>query len=624
LTVAERLSQLTYPDATAIDHSYGTGSGNEDMMGVVKQVKNGATVLTDYSHLGVDRTVIADYTTQPGVQLTYYASSGTTDAGDQYVGLDRFGRVIDQRWHKAGTDKERVKYGFDRASNRQWRQNTVAGTGQDEFYTYDGLYQVKTLDRGTLTGTPPTGISGTPSWEEDWNYDPTGNWRGGSSAYLTKVSGTTTLNQNRTHNVANELTAISTTTGTAWPNPTLDANGNMTKVPKPLDLGNSYDLKYDAWNRLVEVKPTGGSVLATYRYDGAFRRVTALISSNTRHYYYSDQWQVVEERLNALTTADKRFVWGKRYTDDLILRDNGATRHYVLHDYYNVTAIVDTSGTVLERYGYDAFGTVRYMNASFGSASSSYSWETLYGAYRYDSDTGLYQVRFRYHHPKLGRWINRDPIGEVAGTNLYAYVGNNGPNSVDWLGLTDCTALKAAIARVKESIHSALRSMSDINQMFDSAQTSAGISLCISALFAAQTATGLGKALSANASETAPVLTGATKGTLPVGVFTSSGTVGVAGSFEFKATMYAANAADAARNTGAALIGAKEAGSTVAQEGAQDVSETVQRVLDPYGRLADVQNDLGASMSAQTYQTIQDLQGLLRGMMDEYRRNCSN
>jgi hypothetical protein len=81
-------------------------------------------------------------------------------------------------------------------------------------------------------------------------------------------------------------------------------------------------------------------------------------------------------------------------------------------------------------------------------------------------------------------------------------------------------------------------------------------------------------------------------------------------------------AADAARNTGAALIGAKEAGSTLAQEGAQDASKAVQRILDPYGRLADVQNDLGASMSAQTYQTIKNLQGSLRGMMDEYRRNC--
>jgi RHS repeat-associated protein len=328
---------------------------------------------------------------------------------------------------------QRVKYGYDRASNRQWRQNTVAGTGQDEFYTYDGLEQVKTLKRGTLTGSPPIGIGGTPSWEEDWNYDPTGNWRGSSTAYLTKVNGSTTLNQNREHNVANEITDITRTTGTNWPVPTHDEAGNMTKVPRPLSLGNGFDLKWDAWNRLVEVKNTGGSVVATYGYDGAHRRVTKVAGGNTRHYYYSDRWQVVEERLNALTTADKRFVWGVRSIDDLVLRNHGATRHYALSDAMgSVTAIVSTAGTVQERYGYDGFGQPRYLDASFGSrANSSYTWETLFDGYRYDPESGLYQVRYRYLHPRLGRWVSRDPIGEVGGVNLSGYVNNAVTGHVD-------------------------------------------------------------------------------------------------------------------------------------------------------------------------------------------------
>ncbi|WCJ60937.1 hypothetical protein NXS98_07410 [Fontisphaera persica] len=205
------------------------------------------------------------------------------------------------------------------------------------------------------------------------------------------------------------------------------------------------------------------------------------------------------------------------------------------------------------------------------------------------------------------------------GLNFYGYVGNDPINYIDSFGWTDCAALKVAIARMSDSIHNALHSMSDINQMFDSAQTSAKISLGISVAFAAQSVTGLGKALTANASKTAPIFTSATRGTIPVGVFTPSGKVAVAGSFEFNYAMYAANAA---RNTGAAAIGAKDIGSTLALEGAQDASNTVERILDPYGRLADEQNDLGASMSAQTYETIKGLQGTLRGMVDEYQRNC--
>jgi RHS repeat-associated protein len=91
---------------------------------------------------------------------------------------------------------------------------------------------------------------------------------------------------------------------------------------------------------------------------------------------------------------------------------------------------------VLERYGYNGFGGVRYMNGSFGSIPvSGYDWETLFCSYRHDSESGLYQVRFRYLHPLLGRWTSRDPIQEQGGLNLYAYVGNNTINKIDSLGL---------------------------------------------------------------------------------------------------------------------------------------------------------------------------------------------
>ena len=51
-----------------------------------------------------------------------------------------------------------------------------------------------------------------------------------------------------------------------------DAAGNMTKVPKPTSWTAHYDLKYDAWNRLTEVKD-GASTVATYEYDGLNRRI---------------------------------------------------------------------------------------------------------------------------------------------------------------------------------------------------------------------------------------------------------------------------------------------------------------------------------------------------------------
>ncbi len=49
--------------------------------------------------------------------------------------------------------------------------------------------------------------------------------------------------------------------------------------------------------------------------------------------------------------------------------------------------------------------------------------------------TGLSDFGMRYYSATLGRWLNRDPIGNLGGANVYAYVGNNPTNRTDYLGL---------------------------------------------------------------------------------------------------------------------------------------------------------------------------------------------
>jgi RHS repeat-associated protein len=41
---------------------------------------------------------------------------------------------------------------------------------------------------------------------------------------------------------------------------------------------------------------------------------------------------------------------------------------------------------------------------------------------------------YRYYHPQTGRLINKDPIEEEGGINLYAFVGTDGVNRWDKLG----------------------------------------------------------------------------------------------------------------------------------------------------------------------------------------------
>jgi hypothetical protein len=42
---------------------------------------------------------------------------------------------------------------------------------------------------------------------------------------------------------------------------------------------------------------------------------------------------------------------------------------------------------------------------------------------------------YRFYDPETGRWPSRDPIGERGGVNLYGFVGNDGVNERDYLGM---------------------------------------------------------------------------------------------------------------------------------------------------------------------------------------------
>jgi RHS repeat-associated protein len=280
------------------------------------------------------------------------------------------------------------------------------------------------------------------------------------------TSGATTLNQTRTHTQANETTAIGATVGTDWADPVLDRDGNMTRVPKPATPNQLWRLTYDAWNRLVQVVDdiSPNPVIAKHKYDGLHRRIVKLKPNGAnwdrRDYYYSCEWQVVEER-ELLSTASQttvatlpkfQWLWDIRYIDAVLLRDENKDgdgdcvdgtdqRLYYAQDAnFNVTALLNTAGTVVERVLYDAYGKSTLWNAAWSATQSStlYNNEVLYAGYRLDPESGLYQVRHRNYHPTLGRWVQRDPIGYQDGMNLYEYVKSGPFTYTDPYGLNCC------------------------------------------------------------------------------------------------------------------------------------------------------------------------------------------
>ena len=137
-----------------IHFTYGTSGGDADRLNRLEAIKadSGGNPGDDAGGLllsGREPVVEIDYA-EPDVKLDLIGS------GHSYSGFDRFGRIVDQKWHDYGAsaDRDRFKYGYDQASNRTYRELTPS-SAKDEFYTYDGMHRLKNSTGGISTGRTP-------------------------------------------------------------------------------------------------------------------------------------------------------------------------------------------------------------------------------------------------------------------------------------------------------------------------------------------------------------------------------------------------------------------------------------------------------------------------------------
>jgi RHS repeat-associated protein len=142
---------------------------------------------------------------------------------------------------------------------------------------------------------------------------------------------------------------------------------------------------------------------------------------------------------SAIAAVDQRFI-------DSSIRNRVGPAQYPLHRGHDRLAQPANSilaGTVRERanqtssiqaqYSYDPYGQQTRVAGTGPDSDFGYA-----GAYVHQP-SGLLLMGARFYSPTLGRFINRDPIGESGGVNLYAYVANNPINRTDPLGLQPIT-----------------------------------------------------------------------------------------------------------------------------------------------------------------------------------------
>lgn len=219
-----------------------------------------------------------------------------------------------------------------------------------------------------------------------------------------------------TYASANNLNQYGTVGGVAQ---SYDASGCLTN-------DGSFSYIFNAENMLTQVKNAAGSTtIASYLYDPMMRQVQKLVGAVKTNFYYSG-FERLADYDGTAGTLQNRYVYGVGMDEILIQVASGGTKtYYHANNQGSVVATTSAAGAVLNRYKYGPFGE----SAPLTGTTHGYSGQ------KYDAETGLYYYKMRHYSPKIGRFLQSDPVGLNAGLNLYTYCANSPLTATDSLGL---------------------------------------------------------------------------------------------------------------------------------------------------------------------------------------------
>ena len=201
---------------------------------------------------------------------------------------------------------------------------------------------------------------------------------------------------------------------------TTDAIGNLT------DDG-TWSYAWQHGRQLYEMSKSGTSVAFGYDFDG--KRITKTVGDTTYSYHYLGS-QLAEMSWNS---NNLHFTYDE--VGPMSVAYGGAEYFYLKNAQGDVTGLVDSSGTQVVAYTYDAWGNPLTTTGTMANTLGELN-PFRYRGYVYDTETGLYYLQSRYYNPQMGRFINADgelsDVGDsVKGYNLFSYCQNNPTNMSD-------------------------------------------------------------------------------------------------------------------------------------------------------------------------------------------------
>lgn len=326
-------------------------------------------------------------------------------------------------------------YAFDDLGRRS---SVTFGNGSVQSFGYDASQRLATLTNNL------GGAATTHDLTQTFAYNPAGQIASvarSNDAYAWQAH----YNVDRA-TVVDGLNRITSAGGASF---AYDARGNLTS-----DGTNAYSytsenllktgpgsatLAYDPLGRLYQ--SVGGGVTTRFQYDGA-DMIGEYDGSNA-----------IQRRYVHGPGTDNPIAWYEGSTID------STTRRFLMADERgSVVSITDSAGATLELNSYDEYGIPAPGNIGrFGYTGQTWL-----------PELGLWYYKARIYSPKLGRFLQTDPIGYQDGMNWYNYVGSDPVNFSDPMGLGAGDIVVTGWKKI-------IADRAAINAFFDDASRAAGL-----------------------------------------------------------------------------------------------------------------------------------------------------
>ncbi|MFS2032752.1 RHS repeat-associated core domain-containing protein [Polaromonas sp. CT11-55] len=405
----DKLTAITYPSGTRVNYSYDSYG---DVSGITVNPPNANGVGTN---TGSTLPMLSAITRNAEGKLTGWTWASTKT---QAISYDANGQISAYNLGDPSTTGVRrtiLRDSAGRIASYTHVSNGSPVPALDQSFGYDNLNR---LISATLGAT-----------SIQYSYDATGNRTAkviSGTSYLNTISAT-----------SNKLAQTQDVGGTATV--VHDAAGNITS-----DGTNTYT--YSDRGRMATMTNVGGTV--TYSYNALELRVgktgpTALVPTGAAYYVYDESGKLLGEYDANGTPIYETVYLGVPV--GVITQTGTAGASNIAIGLYNVSTDQVGAPRVLARQSDEAI-VWRWDSAeAFGatapdqnpSSLGTFSFNQRLPGQIFDAESGLFQNWNREYSPRIGRYMQSDPIGLKGGINTFAYVRGNPVSRIDPRGLFD-------------------------------------------------------------------------------------------------------------------------------------------------------------------------------------------